>query len=280
MLKNITLDVSISTYQILKMNYLNRVFNAFVLLVILFATSCKTPTSLEEINYMYGIGTDQTHLNGPVPNDYKVRPNDQLYIKVISDDPLNSAFLNLTGTQTTNATSAETIELITYLVDNEGNISYPQLGEIHVGDIMIGEVQDIIQAGVDKYLQSASVFVKLVNRNITILGEVQRPGQKLMVKNQLSIFEALGTAGDLTDWGNRQNVKVIRELPEGKHIAELDLTAPSLIQSPYYYILPHDIVYVEHRDKVYGNKNVAYGQRLSLGLGVISVILLTLNLFL
>ena len=101
-----------------------------------------------------------------------------------------------------------------------------------------------------------------------------------MVKSQLTIFEALGTAGDLTDWGNRKNVKVIRELPEGKYIAELDLTAPDVIQSPYYYILPHDIVYVEHRDKVYGDKNVAYGQRLSLGLSVLSAVLLITNLFL
>jgi polysaccharide export outer membrane protein len=229
---------------------------------------------------MYGIETNQAYEDGPDPDDYKIRPNDQLYIKVISDDPLNSAFLNLTGTQATMSTSGESMELITYLVDNEGKISYPQLGEIEVEGLMIGEVQEIVQEGVDKYLQSASVFVKLVNRNITVLGEVKAPGQKLMVKNQLTIFEALGTAGDLTDWGNRKNVKVIRELPEGKFIAELDLTAPNVIQSPYYYILPHDIVYVEHRDKVYGDKNVAYGQRLSLGLSVLSAVLLITNLFL
>lgn len=277
---NINLGTSILTYQILKMNYINRIFGAFVLLVIFFATGCKTTTPLEEINYMYGIGTDQTYLNGPVPDDYKIRPDDQLYIKVISDDPLNSAFLNLSGTQSSSSTSSGSMELITFLVDNDGNISYPQLGEIHVDNLMIGEVQDIIQAGVDKYLQSASVFVKLVNRNITVLGEVLAPGQKLMVKNQLTIFEALGTAGDLTDWGNRQNVKVIRELPEGKYIAELDLTAPDVLQSPYYYILPNDIVYVEHRDKVYGKKTVGYGQRLGLTLGVISMGLLILNLFL
>ena len=252
------------------------------MLVALFATSCKAPVPLEEINYMYGIQTGQTYENGPSPDEYKIRPDDQLFIQVISDDPLNAAFLNLTGAQgLTSASSTDNgLELITYLVDNAGNINYPQLGEIHVGDIRIGEVQDIIQKGVDKYLQSASVFVKLVNRNITVLGEVKAPGQKLMVKNQLTIFEALGTAGDLTDWGNRKNVKVIRELPEGKYIAELDLTAPDVIQSPYYYILPHDIVYVEHRDKVYGDKNVAYGQRLSLGLSVLSAVLLITNLFL
>ncbi len=249
-------------------------------LAIIFVSSCKAPTPLEEINYMYGINTNQTYANGPVPDDYKIRPNDQLYIKVISDDPLNSAFLNLTGVQTANSVSGESMELITYLVDEEGNINYPQLGEIHVGDLMLGEVREIVQKGVDKYLQSASVFVKLVNRNITVLGEVRTPGQKLMVKNQLTIFEALGTAGDVTDWGNRQNIKVIREFPDGKHIAELDLTAPNVIQSPYYYILPNDVVYVEHRDKVYGDKNVAYGQRLTIGLSVISTLLLIANLFL
>jgi polysaccharide export outer membrane protein len=145
---------------------------------------------------------------------------------------------------------------------------------------MTGEVREIIQKGVDKYLQSASVFVKLVNRNITVLGEVRSPGQQLMVKNQLTIFEALGTAGDITDWGNFQNVKIIREVPEGRFVGELDLTTANVIQSPYYYILPHDIVYVERREKVFGDKNVPFGQRLSLGLSVISIALLTLNLFL
>ncbi|HSO88997.1 MAG TPA: polysaccharide biosynthesis/export family protein [Draconibacterium sp.] len=252
----------------------------FLLLAIMFGSSCKAPTPLEEINYMYGINTNKTYLHGPVPDEYKIRPNDQLYIKVISDDPLNSAFLNLTGAQTANSVSGESMELITYLVDENENINYPQLGEIHVGGLMLEDVRDIIQKGVDKYLQSASVFVKLVNRNITVLGEVKAPGQQLMVKNKLTIFEALGTAGDLTDWGNRQNVKVLRELPEGKHIAELDLTSPNVIQSPYYYILPNDIVYVEHRDKVYGDKNVGYGQRLTIGLSVISTLLLIANLFL
>lgn len=251
-------------------------------LLIMIVSSCKGPTELDQINYMYGLQPGKTYMHGPVPEEYRIKPNDQLYIQVISDDPLNAAFLNLTGVQSTtnSASSQEGLELITYLVDNDGNINYPQLGEIHVGDLKTGEVRDIIQKEVDKYLETASVFVKLVNRNITVIGEVKAPGQKLMVKNQLTIFEALGTAGDLTDWGNRKNVKVIREFPEGKHLAEIDLTDPNVITSPYYYILPHDIIYVEHRDKIYGDKNVAYGQRLSIGLSVISTLLLIANLFL
>jgi len=264
------------------MNIIKRICFPVLLLVMLFVVSCNPPTTLDKVTYLNGINIGETYTTGPVPDEYSIRPNDQLYIQVISDDPVNAAFLNLNNVQNISSagSSSGNLELITYLVDNEGNIEYPQLGKIHVGGLMTGEVREIIQKGVDKYLQSASVFVKLVNRSITVLGEVRAPGQQLMVKNQLTIFEALGTAGDITDWGNFQNVKIIREVPEGRYIGQLDLTVPDVIKSQYYYVLPNDIVYVERRDKVFGDKNVAFGQRLSLGLSVISIALLTLNLFL
>jgi polysaccharide biosynthesis/export protein len=247
--------------------------------LLLFSISCSTP--LPQVTYLHGIDTNTTWESGPRPDEYKVRPNDQLFIQVISDDPLNAAFLNLSNTQGGSgmASSANALELITFLVDEQGNISYPQLGEITVEGLTTAQVRDIIQKKVNVYLESASVFVKLVNRNITVLGEVRDPGQKLMVKNQLTIFEALGTAGDITDYGNRKNVKLIREIPEGKHIAELDLTDPALLSSPYYYILPHDIVYVEHSTKIYGAKNLSYAAPISITASVISVGLLILNLF-
>jgi len=264
------------------MNIIKRICFPVLLLVMLFVVSCNPPTTLDKVTYLNGINIGETYTTGPVPAEYSIRPNDQLYIQVISDDPVNAAFLNLNNVQNISSagSSSGNLELITYLVDNEGNIEYPQLGKIHVGGLMTGEVREIIQKGVDKYLQSASVFVKLVNRSITVLGEVRAPGQQLMVKNQLTIFEALGTAGDITDWGNFQNVKIIREVPEGRYIGQLDLTVPDVIKSPYYYVLPNDIVYVERREKIFGDKNVPFGQRLTLGLSVISIALLTLNLFL
>ncbi len=258
---------------------LYKIFGLSIIIVLIFS-SCSTP--LNELTYLNNIQPGLTYTNGPLPETYRIRPNDQLFIQVISDDPLNAAFLNLTNTQGSMGSfgnSANSLELITYLVDENGNIAYPQLGEIKVGDLTTGEVRDIIQKEVDRYLESASVFVKLVNRNLTILGEVNQPGQKLMVKNQLTIFEALGAAGDVTDYGNRRNVKLIRELPEGKHVAELDLTDPQLIFSPYYYVLPHDVIYVEHSTKVYGAKNLPYSAPLSITASVISIGLLILNLF-
>lgn len=246
-------------------------------LLILLATSCSTP--LTELIYLNGIEPGTTYSNGPLPNTYQIRSNDQLFIQVISDDPLNAAFLNLTGTQGVMSGGSSNLELITFLVDEQGKIEYPGLGQIQVGGLTIEEVNQEIEGKVNNYLESASVFVKLVNRNITVLGEVRAPGQLLMVKNQLTIFEALGAAGDITDYGNRRNVKIIRELPEGKHVAELNLTDPEVILSPYYYILPHDIVYVELNTKVYGAKNLPYSAPLSITASIISIGLLILNLF-
>ncbi|NLB25857.1 MAG: hypothetical protein GX820_04105 [Bacteroidales bacterium] len=264
-----------STIKSLYRNYIPVLF-----IICFFATSCSTP--LRKLTYLNGIESGLTYPNGPIPEEYRIKPNDQLFIQVISDEPGNAAFLNLINTQGSfgsYGSSSNSFELITYLVGEDGKISFPQFGDLLVEDLTVAEVRDIIQAGVDKYLESASVFVKLVNRNITVLGEVNQPGQKLMVKNKLTVFEALGAAGDITDYGNRQNVKLIRELADGKHIAQIDLTDPHVIFSPYYYIMPHDILYVEHNTKVYGAKNLSYSAPISITASIISIGLLILNLF-
>lgn len=253
--------------------------NSIFIMLFLLITSCSTP--MKELIYLNDIETGVTHNNGPKPDQYRIQPSDQLFIEVISNDPANAAFLNLINTQQgghgTMGNTPLSMELITYLVDEEGMIVYPQLGKMKVGGLHIGEVLENIQHEVDKYLESTSVFVKLINRTVTILGEVHSPGQILMVKNQLTIFETIGAAGDITDWGNRRNVKVIRELPEGKHFESLDLTDPQIIYSPYYYILPHDVVYVEHNTKVYGAKNLPYATPISIGVSIVTLGLLLLN---
>ena len=177
----------------------NKSSHILLLLIALYLTSCSTP--IKDVTYMYGIQTGTVYENNPIPSEYKIKTNDQLFIQVISDDPLNAAFLNLTNTQSGTNALGSALELVTYLVDNEGFIVYPKLGHIKVVDLTADEVRNIIQGKVDSYLESASVFVRLVNRNVTVLGEVYAPGQLPMAKNQLSIFEALGAAGDITKIG-------------------------------------------------------------------------------
>ena len=236
--------------------------------------SCTTP--LQEITYLNTIETGKTYSDGPAPGTYQVRPSDHLYIHVIGDEPSAVAFLNLMPATTTGY-SSQTLELVTFIVDEEGNINYPQFGQIHVAGKTIDQIREELQKHVNSYMQNSSVFVKLINRTITVLGEVRTPGQHPMVKNKLSIFEALGTAGDITDFGNRKNIKLIRETPGGKLVESIDLTNPNLISSPYYYVLPHDILYVEASSKVYGRKTMPFGTGVSLVFSAISTALLLIN---
>lgn len=245
----------------------------FSLLLISF--SCTTP--LQEITYLNKIETGKTYTDGPSPGIYQVRPSDHLYIHVIGDDPTAVAFLNLMPTTSAGYSTSQSLELVTFIVDEEGNINYPQFGEIHVAGKTIDQIREELQKRVNSYMQNSSVFVKLINRTITVLGEVRTPGQHPMVKNKLSIFEALGTAGDINDYGNRRNIKLIRETPGGKLVESIDLTNPNLISSPYYYVLPHDILYVEASSKVYGRKTMPFGTGVSLVFSAISTALLLIN---
>lgn len=245
----------------------------FGLLVFTIA-SCTTP--LQEITYMNNIQTGTTYPGGPMPDVYKIRSNDLLYIHVIGDDPESVAFLNLMPA-TSAGYSSQNLDLVTFIVDEIGDIYYPQFGGMHVAGKTVDQIREELQIEVNKYMENASVFVKLVNRTITVLGEVRTPGQHPMAKNQLSIFEAIGIAGDLTDFGDRRDVKLIRETPAGKEVVSIDLTDPNLISSPYYYVLPHDILYVEPSTKVYGRKTMPFGTGFSLVFSTISTALLLIN---
>lgn len=248
--------------------------------VVFIFSSCTTP--LQDLVYMNSIKTGTTYESGPRPDDYHIRTDDQLFIQVISDDPSSVVIFNITNTQLGNGSvgsSTNSMELITYLVDVDGKITFPQLGKLNVGGLTVDEVTALVQKGVDQYLKGASVFVKLVNRSITVLGEVVQPGQKPMVKNQLTIFEAIGSAGGVNDWGNRKNIRVIRETPQGKLVAELNLTDPGVINSPYYYVLPHDVILVDPSEKVYGSKTMPWATPISLSVALISTLVLVLNLF-
>ena len=165
------------------------------------------------------------------------------------------------------------------MVDQNGDINYPQLGLVRVSGKTIQEVQQTLQEMVNNYVLNTSVHVKLVNRNITVLGEVRQPGIKPMTNSYLTIFEALGTAFDITDYGNRRNVKLIRETPEGQEVVQLDLTDPNLIYSKYYYIMPHDLIYVEPRNRIYGFKTLPYMSHFSLAISLVTTAVLILNYY-
>jgi len=178
---------------------------------------------------------------------YKVQPNDILSIKVKSStDPQVSDLFNITSTtQTSMFSSPGNLYLEGYSVDEVGKVNLPILGELLVKDLTIDEVQNTIQANANKYLKNATVVVKLISFKITVLGEVNNPGYHYVYNNQATILEGLGLAGDLTIFGSRKNLKLIRQVPRGSEVVVLDLKDANLLKSKYFYLMPNDVLYVE-----------------------------------
>ncbi|HNW99364.1 MAG TPA: polysaccharide biosynthesis/export family protein [Bacteroidales bacterium] len=176
---------------------------------------------------------------------YKIKPKDVLYIKTVPIDEESSLSLNA-NTQT-NAYSTELgAYLNSFSVNDSGFVELPMIGKINVKGLTIEESQKVIQEKVDYYLKNSLVIVKLLNFNITILGEVNKPGTFKVYNTQLNILEAIGLAGDLTMNGNRKQISLIRQNNPEK-VIPIDITDKNLLQSEYFYLLPNDVIYVKPR---------------------------------
>ena len=187
--------------------------------------------------------------------DARIQPKDMLTITVSSEKPEAAAPFNLTVRSAMNSTnggnSGNTLNsqaaLLTYLVDNEGNINYPILGELHVAGMTKGELEDYIKERIkSNFTTDPIVTVRMSNYKITVLGEVNSPGVKNISDEKVNVLEAVAMAGDLTLFGKRDNVKLLRENGDGtKKIVTLDLNDANIIHSPYYHLQQNDILYVE-----------------------------------
>jgi polysaccharide export outer membrane protein len=132
--------------------------------------------------------------------------------------------------------------LNTYVVDEFGYISFSFIEKLYVKGLTVPEVQKAIQVQLDQYFKEATVFVKLVNFQVGVLGEVNSPGNFTVEQDQVTIFQAIGLAGGITDFGNFKVVKLIRQTPNGSDIYLLDITSNKILESPYYYLMPNDVI--------------------------------------
>ena len=134
-----------------------------------------------------------------------------------------------------------------YLVNHDGDIIFPVLGKLHVVGLTHSELAALIESRLvgEGHITDPVVTVKLMNFKVCVLGDVTRPGQLVVSGERLTIFEALSMVGDLTIYGQRHNVTVIREENGLRTIGEIDLSSKSVFDSPYYYLHQNDVVYVE-----------------------------------
>ena len=188
--------------------------------------------------------------------DARIMPKDQLTITVSTITPEAAAPFNLnvsSGTGTSAGAGA-------YLVDNQGYITFPVVGSLKVAGLTKSEAEQLIQTKIRHYMNAEEtpiVTVRMSSYSVTVLGEVGSPGTFLVSREKINILEALAQAGDLTIYGYRDNIKLIREDANGKKsFHTLNLNDANIVSSPYYYLQQNDIVYVEPNKVKARNSNI------------------------
>lgn len=193
--------------------------------------------------------------------DYKLKPNDELFIQINSLDDAAASVFNNASQQSTFLGTLQPYgaSLLSYSVDKEGNIMLPLIGKIFVKDKTLSDVNAILKDSLNHILNLPIVSVKLVNRYVSILGEVRNPGHFPYSQDKLSIFDAIGLAGDITDYGNRNEAILVRNENENNFRVNLDLTKSEILASPYYYIRPSDIIYIKPlKKKIWGMRQFPF----------------------
>lgn len=241
--------------------------------VLLLLTSC---TSYQKIPYLQDFETVNATEELTAMYDAHIRPKDLLTITVNTTDPEAAAPFNLTVQSAANSNLTQWVTqqaaLQQYLVDNQGNIDFPVLGELHLGGLSMNEAESMIREKLQPFLKETPIVtVRMVNYKISVLGEVAKPGTFIINNEKVNVLEALAMAGDMTIWGLRDNVKLVREEEDGKrNIVVLDLNRADIVKSPYYHLQQNDILYVSpNKTKA---KNSDTGQSTSLWVSATSIL--------
>lgn len=183
--------------------------------------------------------------------DPKIQPNDVLQVSVQTLDPATSALMGVSTAANATvgggsvATGSAANIPAGYQVDRNGTIELPLLGKIKVGGMTTSEATDAIRKKVLVNYKDPVVNVRFANFEINVIGEVVRPGKYIIANEKASILDAIGLAGDLTIYGIRTNVLLVRDDGKQKKMVRFDLTSSTLYQSPYYFLRQGDLIYVE-----------------------------------
>jgi polysaccharide export outer membrane protein len=219
--------------------------------VLFFLSSC---TSKKKLDYLQNI--ESVALEASTKNAIStIQPNDQLVIMVTAKDmdvvkPFNQNFSSGQILQYSlpsgNALSQNQTSTSgpTYMVDSQGNIEFPVIGKINTENKSTEELRDILKKEISKYVLNPQVSVKNTNYKITVLGEVNKPGTYNIPEAQTTVLEVLGLAGDLTIYGNREDILVLRNIDGTMTKERIDLTKADFINSPYFYLKQNDVIIV------------------------------------
>jgi polysaccharide export outer membrane protein len=217
---------------------------------------------------------DTTLTSNNVPQQSVIAPNDILSIYVTTPNPASAMVFNAPNltSATANGASGSQIQSSGFLVDADGFIQYPIIGNIKVKGMTTMQLKEYISKALNdkKLLVDFVVSVRQLNFKVSVLGEVARPTVINVANEQITLLEALGLAGDITLYGRKDHVMIIRQENDKKTIAHVDLNSNQLFTSPYYYLKSKDVVYVETgKSRIFGTSSTS--QILPIVLGVLSL---------
>lgn len=235
---------------------------------------------------------DTTALGQVPPSNPIIQPGDIVSIIVYSDNPAATAIYNQplifsasagggaggaasSGGSTGGGSLAGAAPTSPgYLVDEDGNVELQGLGRLHVAGLTRNEVKDTVASKLKDYLDNPYCSVRFLNFKFTVLGEVGHQGIFSIPGDRVNLLEALGMAGDMTIYGRRDNVLVIREINGQRKFARLDLTKPEVMGSPYFYLQQNDVVYVEASKRKVDASDQVTSRNISIVTGIITTLAL------
>jgi polysaccharide export outer membrane protein len=229
------------------------------LITILNSVSCVTQKKVE---YLQSGNDNVTSFKEADLPDYRLKADDELFIQINSLDESAANVFTTTAQQTFYTGSIDPFgaSLLSYSVDKNGYVFMPVVGHILVKDKTLSDVTLLLKDSLDHVLNHPTISVKLVNRYVSVLGEVANPGHFPVSQNKFTVLDAIGLAGDITDYGNRNEVVLIRN-ENGENLRiNVDLTRSDLLSSQYYSLKPNDIVYVKPLSKKFwGMRQFPFG---------------------
>ena len=242
----------------------------FVLIAFLGICSCA---NYKEVPYFQN-SAEFDGTKGAMLYDMTIKPKDQLTIFVTSTPSEAAEIFKISRPAEIDIKNVKNggIPLTSYgshyyyLVENDGTIEFPMVGKINLGGKTIEQANQTIKEMIAPYFTkevSYQVNTYIRNYDISVLGEVKNPNTFNIGRNKCTVLEALAMAGDMTIYGKRDNVKILRELPDGTYeVHELDMRDANILNSPYYYLQQRDIVYVEPNEVMAQNAKIGQTKQL------------------